>query len=422
MPRPARVLLVEDREMVRETLRSILEDFDCSFAEAEDGEAAFRLMTTEPFDVVYLDLLLLDRPGLEVLRDARATGHFQGKVIVLTGQPEESTRNEAESLGVLRYLGKNPIQWQEVREAFLAAVPEAGKKEASPASAELSVPVRAAPKPPQRQLSLKPRKATKPGAELPRLLVLDDDPIWLKTVEQVLGTEFDLTLTKSAKEACKLSRKTHFDLVILDMFLLDGVSGLDVLGEMRRSRPTLRAIILTGLYNEETAFESFKAGAIRYVSKGEPRELPGMVAKLLGERGTPLRVFLSYARSDHLRVGYWFRRLLQEGFLPWMDTKSIVGGLKWDPEIGKAVRECDRFVFFVSRHSRQREGKLRKEVNLALERVEEMLPGKVFFIPARLEDCELEESIQEFQRVDLFRKDGAARLFQALNHSSTCHS
>lgn len=419
MPGPSRVLLVDDREMVRETLRSILGRFDCSFAEAEDGETAFRLMTTEPFDVVYLDLRLSDYPGLEVLKRVRATGRFRGNVIVLTGQPEESTRAEAESLGVLRYLGKNPMSSNEVREAYLAAVPDAVEKEASPASAELPVAVGAAPKPPQRLQSLKPRKATKAGAKLPRLLVLDDDPIWLKTVEQVLGAEFDLTLTTSAKEACRLSRRIHFDLVILDMFLLDGVSGLDVLGEMRRSRPTLRAIILTGHYNEETAFKSFKAGAIRYVSKGEPRELPGMVAKLLGERGTPLRVFLSYARSDHLRVGYWFRRLLQEGFLPWMDTKSIVGGLKWDPEIDKAVRECDRFVFFVSRHSRLREGKLRKEVNLALERVEEMLPGKVFFIPARLEDCELEESIQEFESVDLFRKDGAARLLHALNHSPT---
>ncbi len=416
MLRSTRVLLVDDRAMVRETLRSVLEDFGCSFEEAENGEAAYHLMTTEPFDTVYLDLRLPDRPGLDVLRDARATSRFQGKVIVLTGLPEASTRAEAESLGVLRYLGKNPIRRQEVRESFLAAVPDAVEQAAS--SSAKAAPIAAGVAPKLRRSAAPPTEA-KAGSERPRLLVLDDDPLWLETMEQILRADFDLTLTTSAKEAYKLARKTRFDLVILDMLLPGGTSGIDVLSEMRRARPDLRAIILTGKPDPDAAFRSAKAGAIRYVSKGEVKEVPTMVANLLGERGTPLRVFLSYARSDHLRVGYWFRRLLQEGFLPWMDTKSIGGSVKWEPEIEKAVRECDRFVFFVSRHSFQREGKLRKEVHLALGRVNEMLPGKVFFIPARLEDCELEDSIQEFQCVDLFRRDGASRLLQALNHNPT---
>lgn len=414
MLRPPRVLLVDDRVIVRETLRSVLEDFDCSFAEAVNGETALRLMTTEPFDAVYLDLRLPDRPGLEVLREARATGRFQGNVIVLTGHPEASTRAEAESLGVLRYLGKNPIRWQEVREAFLAAVPAAVERAASSGA---KVPAfGAAPSPKLRRIAAPPT-VVKGRADLPRLLVLDDDPLWLETMEQLLRPDFELTPTTSPEKARELSRKTRFDLVILDMLLPGGVTGIDVLSEMRRVRSDLRAIILTGRPDPDTAFRSAKAGAIRYVSKGEAKDLPAMVAKLLGERGTPLRIFLSYARPDHRSVSYWYRWLLQKGFLPWMDTESIVPGVEYEPEIEKAVRQCDRFVFFVSRHSLEREGTLRKEVNLALGRVQEMLPGSPFFIPARLEDCEREESIQKFQSVDLFRKDGAARLLQGLNHN-----
>jgi DNA-binding response OmpR family regulator len=416
MPRSARVLLVDDRVMVRETLRSVLEDFDCSFSEAGDGRTAFALMTNEPFDVVYLDLRLPDLPGLEVLRRARATGRFGGNVIILTGHPEESTRTEAESLGVLRYLGKNPMQWQEVREAFLAAVPEAA---GMAASSDAKLPTVAAGAAPKVRRSAGPRRTAKTREGLPCLLVLDDDPVWLETMEQILGSAFHLTPTTSAKEACKLSRATRFDLVILDMLLPGGVSGIDVLSEMRRARPDLRAIILTGKPDPEAAFRSAKAGAIRYVSKNEAKELPAMVVRLLEERGTPLRVFLSYARADQRSVSYWYRWLLQKGFLPWMDTKNVVGGVKWEPEIEKAVRECDRFVFFVSRHSLEREGKLRKEVNLALERVKEMLSSSVFFIPARLEDVPLEAAIQALECVDLFRRDGVSRMLQALNHSAT---
>ncbi len=413
MPHQARVLLVDDREMVRETLRCILDDFDCSFEEAEDGETALRCMTTESFDVVYLDLRLPDISGLEVLRRVRSSGGFQGKVIILTGQPEEATRAEAKDLGVLRYLGKNPISWHEIREAFVTALPDAVERASKPRAA---VPPVVSGTPQTLRHAGRPRKSAKAGAGLPRLLVLDDDPVWLETMDEALGTNFDLTLTTSAKEASRLSRRSRFDLVILDMQLPGGVSGLDVLGEVRRARPDLRAIILTAFPDPDSAFRSARAGAVRYISKGEPKELPDMIARLLQERERPIRVFLSYARADYSRVSYWFRRLLQEGFLPWMDTKSIVGGLQWEPEIEKAIRECDRFIFFVSRRSLERTGKLRKELNLALEHVREMLPRSVFLIPARLEDCRLDEQIQEFESVDLFKKEGAARLLRALNH------
>jgi DNA-binding response OmpR family regulator len=205
--------------------------------------------------------------------------------------------------------------------------------------------------------------------------------------------------------------------VILDMVLVEGDSGLEVLSRMRRARPDLRAIILTGHPDMRTAFESAKRGAVAYVPKSALRELPAMVASLLAKQGNPLRIFLSYSREDLTRVTSWYRRLVEAGFLPWMDTKNIVGGVKWEPEIDKAIASCDRFVFFASKSSVKREGDLLREVRKALRRQQGLRDGSIFFIPARLEDCALEGPLNDFQAVDLFKKDGAARLIEAVTVS-----
>jgi len=81
-----RVLLADDEDLVRTTLRLILISQGHHVVEAANGEEAFRkyLESTEPFDVVLLDL---DMPGLggeEALRRIR-THHPHAKAIFLSG-------------------------------------------------------------------------------------------------------------------------------------------------------------------------------------------------------------------------------------------------------------------------------------------------------------------------------------------------
>src|SRR5437773_1434969 len=106
MSRPIRVLIVDDKEWSRDTLKDTIFDFDCRFSEAEDGKSALELLELASFDVVFLDLKLPDISGLEVLRRARKLATDIGNVIILTGFPEDDTRKEAEQLGAFRYITK----------------------------------------------------------------------------------------------------------------------------------------------------------------------------------------------------------------------------------------------------------------------------------------------------------------------------
>jgi ActR/RegA family two-component response regulator len=236
---------------------------------------------------------------------------------------------------------------------------------------------------------------------LPRVLVLDDDKVWLETIELVLRDDFELTLTTSVNEAFTYVRKARYDLVVLDVRLQGGTSGLDVLERMRRAIPDLRAIMLTEMPDYESALESGRRGALDYVSKAEVAKLAEIAKRALGNRSRPIQVFLCYERTDRAKVSRLYERLVSRGFLPWMDLKSIAGGKRWEPEISAAIDRADYFVFCASTHSLYKEGAMRKEIHMALDRQKGMPDDRVFFIPARLDECALERPLDMFNFVDL---------------------
>jgi CheY-like chemotaxis protein len=81
-----RVLLADDEDMVRATLRLILKMQGYHVTEAVDGEDAVRkyVEATLPFDVVLMDLDMPKLSGHEALQQIKRY-HAQAKAIFLTG-------------------------------------------------------------------------------------------------------------------------------------------------------------------------------------------------------------------------------------------------------------------------------------------------------------------------------------------------
>ncbi|MGH9042958.1 MAG: response regulator [Acidimicrobiia bacterium] len=67
----ARILLVEDDEVIRETTRVVLEDEGYTVDEATTGEAALETFSRRPSDCVLLDLMLPGTDGFETCRALR---------------------------------------------------------------------------------------------------------------------------------------------------------------------------------------------------------------------------------------------------------------------------------------------------------------------------------------------------------------
>ncbi len=126
------------------------------------------------------------------------------------------------------------------------------------------------------------------------------------------------------------------------------------------------------------------------------------------------QIFLSYAREDEEKVENLYQELSDAGFKPWMDKKDILPGERWETSIRRAIRRSDFFLACLSANSATKRGVLQKEIKDALDIWQEMLDSDIYLIPVRLEDCEVPESLSDFQWVNLFEENGWTRLVEAI--------
>jgi len=98
------VLVVDDEPTVREVVAGYLRRDGHQVSEAEDGPSALRLLETDDFDLVVLDMMLPGVNGLDILRRIRSMGDMP--VIMLTARSEESDRVAGLELGADDYVVK----------------------------------------------------------------------------------------------------------------------------------------------------------------------------------------------------------------------------------------------------------------------------------------------------------------------------
>lgn len=105
--RPLRVLVVDDDKVDRINARRSLRaaSLQVDVAEAESCAAARDMLASGGFDCVFLDYLLPDGNGLDVVREVRACG-VRTPVVVLTGQGDEQVAVELMKAGAADYLPK----------------------------------------------------------------------------------------------------------------------------------------------------------------------------------------------------------------------------------------------------------------------------------------------------------------------------
>jgi two-component system OmpR family response regulator len=110
-----------------------------------------------------------------------------------------------------------------------------------------------------------------------RLLVIEDEPDLLDAVSQSLREEgYAVDEASDGKTGLFKASGTDYDAVVLDL-MLPGMSGWDLLGQLRKTRRT-PVLILTARDALGDRVKGLDAGADDYLTK--PFELPELLARL----------------------------------------------------------------------------------------------------------------------------------------------
>ena len=101
----------------------------------------------------------------------------------------------------------------------------------------------------------------------PTILIVDDEPSILKSLEGILSDEgFEVTTASNGYEALQEIESDSPDLVLLDIWM-PGIDGLETLKEIKKNHPYIQVVMITGHGTIETAVQATKLGAFDFIEK-----------------------------------------------------------------------------------------------------------------------------------------------------------
>ena len=126
---PETILLVDDEEMILDSLSAILEKEGYQVACARDGGEALALLKQKSFDLVITDVRMPGMSGLEMVEQLHGLDQ-QPKIMVITGYGSIETAVKAQHRGVCDYLIK-PINIQRLKKSIRSALQRDEKEQIS---------------------------------------------------------------------------------------------------------------------------------------------------------------------------------------------------------------------------------------------------------------------------------------------------
>ncbi len=118
--------------------------------------------------------------------------------------------------------------------------------------------------------------------EQKKALVIDDEQIVLDSVSKILtGENYEVDVSLSGRKGLESAIQKDYDIVLTDIRMPD-IGGMRVLRDIKRAKPSLPVVIITGYATVRSAVQAMKLGAADYLEKPfTPDQLLKAVASAL---------------------------------------------------------------------------------------------------------------------------------------------
>jgi len=117
-----------------------------------------------------------------------------------------------------------------------------------------------------------------------RVIVVDDDRLIREMVEDAIGDRASVECCDSSESALEALHREPADLIVSDL-TMPGLSGIELLEEIRRTYPATDFLLLTGHATVESAVGALRMGAADYLTKPvNGGELTLVVERILEQR------------------------------------------------------------------------------------------------------------------------------------------
>lgn len=116
----------------------------------------------------------------------------------------------------------------------------------------------------------KPKEKTKPELSTKdiNIMVIDDEQVILDLFTRVLGAKgYNVICAKDGFEALEAAKDKRIDLVFIDIKLPGGMNGVGTFRMLKKEKPGIKAVMITGFSVEKEIAEAIKNGAVGALKK-----------------------------------------------------------------------------------------------------------------------------------------------------------
>ncbi len=247
------LLLVEDDDMSRRSIRMLLDNDNVQISEAAMGKTAVDLLETQHFDCMILDLSLPDMTGFQVLEIMNKKGIAEKcPIIVYTGRdltPEENMQLMQYADSVIVKGVKSPERLLDETALFLHQV--------------------VADMPEEKQKTIKQLYNQDDLLKGKKILIVDDDMRNSFALSKLLSDkEIEVRIAQNGQKALDLIEQEPFDLVLMDI-MMPVMDGYETTKQIRRQEKYngLPILALTAKAMKGDREKCIAAGANDYLPK-----------------------------------------------------------------------------------------------------------------------------------------------------------
>lgn len=235
-----KILAVDDEQGMCLIIKETFSPMGFSVFAANNADDAIRIVNKEKPKLIFLDIRMQGKSGLEVLKEIKQIDRSI-KVVMLTVVSDEATKQKARELGADDFVTK-PFMSEHLEEV--------ARKEIAELMKELQVPK-------------------------PKILVVDDEEEVRVHLANLIARRFACEVDRagSGQEALDKLKADKFDLVVLDI-KMPGLSGIDVIKEAVQFSPQTKFLAISAYDSTDIADEALRAGAIDFVHK--PQTIEGI--------------------------------------------------------------------------------------------------------------------------------------------------
>ena len=233
------ILVLEDEKDIANLLSLLLEQQNFKVTTCSNTKEAKKLLETQHFDGMTVDIRLPGQDGLSFIKEIRAVETDACLPIIIVSAEAEINKSSSSALQIIDWIDK-PIDMRRLTKALSLALKKSRKQSLS-------------------------------------ILHVEDNTDLIEMMSGLLGNKAELIQASSLQAAKQKIESTDFDLVILDVGLPDG-SGLDLIPFMNKYKPLVPVIIFSAQSVEQDIINQVDAALVKSTVTNE--ELINIIKEL----------------------------------------------------------------------------------------------------------------------------------------------